>query len=189
MIAADEAQSLFETCERSALRLEARGHADIDDERAELAEFQAGGLPEAYSREPDRWTRMLERHAAAGRSFRRVRVLDDPLTAYNRYMIYTGMATVAVGEDIRYLARAEANALDLPDHDFWVFDSARLLELRFTADGRFLGNDLITDPGVVAQHEDWILRGLAAATPATDYLAEDPTRAWPPVRVGAAKGT
>lgn len=104
-------------------------------------------------------------------------------------MIYSGHWNVTAGEDVRYLSRADANALDLPDHDFWVFDSARMTELRFTDDGRLLGQDLITDPEIVAQHEEWVQRGFAAATPSADYVAEDPTRAWPPIRLGAAKGT
>ncbi len=181
-------QAQFERFERSALRLEMRRHTDIPDERPEFRAFLAGELPEEREWEQDWWTEMTTRHAAAGHEFRRVRVMDDPLTDYNRYMIYTGHRNVTLGEDIRYLARAEANALDLPDHDFWVFDSARLVELRFTEDGRFIGQDLIVDPAIVARHEEWIRRGLAAATPAADYVAEDPTRAWPPIRLGALRG-
>jgi hypothetical protein len=131
---------------------------------------------------------MVGRHAAAGRPFRRVRVMDEPLTDYNRFMIWTARRNVAAGESIRFLAMADANKLDLPDHDFWVFDSSRLVELRFTDDGRPLGHDLITDAEIVARHEEWINRAFAAATPYVDYLAEDPTRAWPPVRLEAAKG-
>jgi len=180
--------ALFDRFEHSVLRLESRRHTDLASERAELRAFLAGELPEAYAWEPDAWTRMVTRQTSAGRPFRRVRVMDDPLTDYNRYMIYTGHRNVSAGEDIRYLSRADANALDLPGHDFWVFDSVRMTELRFTDDGRLLGQDLITDPEIVAQHEEWAQRGFAAATPSADYVAEDPTRAWPPIRLGAAKG-
>lgn len=114
--------------------------------------------------------------------------MDDPLTDYNRYMIYTGQLNVKFGEDVRYLGRDRANSLDLPDHDFWVFDSRRVVELRFTADGRVVGRDLITHPAIVAEHESWIRRGLAAAVASADYVAEDPTRAWPPVRADALRG-
>lgn len=189
MVLSDDAfNALFVSAEVSVLRLESRRHTDIPGERADLEAFLAGELPEVRQWEHNWFTRMVSSHAEAGRPFRRVRVMDDPLTDYNRFMIYTGSRNVAVGEDIRYLSRAAANALDLPDHDFWVFDSARLAELRFTDDGRFIGQDLITDPAIVARHEEWIQQGLAAATPATAYVAEDPTRAWPPIRV-VAKGT
>lgn len=189
MVLSDEGfNDLFTAAERSLLRLESRRHTDLPSEQAELHAFLAGELPEVRQWEHNWFTRMVSEHAAAGRPFRRVRVMDEPLTDYNRFMIYTGLRNVAVGEDIRYLSREAANVLGLPDHDFWVFDSERLAELRFTDDGRFIGQDLITDPDTVARHEDWILRGLAAGTPSADYVAEDPTRAWPPIRV-AAKGT
>lgn len=179
----------FDTVERSALRLESRPSTDIEEERSELQAFLAGELPEAREWTPDAWTTMVTLRTSSGAVFRRVRVMDQPLTDYNRYMIYCGRRSVSIGEDVRYLPRTEANALDLPDHDFWVFDSTRLVELRFTADNRPLGHDLISDPVVAARHEDWIHRASAVATPWADYVAEDPTRAWPPVRVGAVKGS
>lgn len=57
-----------------------------------------------------------------------------------------------------------------------------------TDHGRPLLHDLVTDPEIVARHEAWILRALEAATPFAAYVAEDPTRARPPVRLGTAKG-
>ena len=185
MLTSEAFQDLFRSADRSALRLENRRHTDVADERTQLRAFLAGGLPEVRERDPDSWTEMVTRHVAGGGSFRRVRVVDDPLTDYNRYMIYSGSRNVAAGEDIRYLPRTDANRLDLPDHDFWVLDSARMIELRFTDDGRPLGHDLITDPEIVTRHEQWILRALDVATPSADYVAADPTRAWPPIRLRA----
>jgi hypothetical protein len=179
---------LFETFERSARRLESRSHTDLANERHELEAFLAGDLPEGYPWEETDWTRMVARHAGAGHEFSRVRVMDDPLSDYNRYMIYTSSWNAAAGEDVRYLDRVDANALDLPDHDFWVFDSTRLVELRFTADGRVLGHDLVVDQDIVAQHALWLDRAFDAATTRVEYLAEDPTRAWPPARFKASKG-
>lgn len=185
----DQFIARFDTYERSALRLESRNHTAVPAERAELQAFLSGELSEVRNWEHDDWTRMVTRQVSAGRPMRRVRVMDDPLTVYNRFMIYCGHRGVSLGEDVRYLVRADANALDLPDHDFWVLDSARLIELRFTADGRPLRHDLITDPDVVARHEEWIHRALAAAMPSTDYVGEDPTRAWPPIKLGLTEGS
>jgi hypothetical protein len=112
--------------------------------------------------------------------------MEEQLTDYNRYMVYCARASVHHGEDIRFLTRPAAVALDLPDHDFWVFDSARLVELRFTGDDRPLDHDLITDPDVVARHEAWFEQAFAAAVPWADYLAEDRTREDPPARSRSA---
>ena len=179
----------FDSYKRSALRLESRSQTDVPAERVELQAFLSGELSEVRNWEHDDWTRLVTRQTAAGRPMRRVRVMDDPLTDYNRFMIFCGHRSVSVGEDVRYLARADANALDLPDHDFWILDSARLIELRFTADGRPLRHDLVTDPGVVARHEEWVHRALAAAIPSADYLADDHTRAWPPIKLSLTEGS
>ena len=138
----DAFSALFAIAERSVLRLESRRHTEIESERVRLRAFLADQLPAVREWAPDGWTDMVGQHTVVGRPFRRVRVMDDPLTDYNRYMIWSGSHNVRSGEEVRYLACADANALDLPGHDFWVFDSARLVELRFTDDGRPLDHDL-----------------------------------------------
>jgi hypothetical protein len=179
--------ALFENVERSAVRIESRLRTDVPTERRDVKAFLDHHLPPHRRREPDDpWSAMTERHAAAGRPLQRVRVMAEPLTDYNRYMVYCARASVHHGEDIRFLTRTAAVGLDLPDHDFWVFDSARLVELRFTADDRPLDHDLITDPDLVARHEEWFARAFAEATPWADYLAEDPTREQPPPRARSA---
>lgn len=183
-----EFSNLFEDFRRCALRLEARPRTDVPEEVSDLTAFVEDRLPRMRHRDPGAWSTMIERQTAAGRMVRRVRVLPEPLTDYSRYMVYCARASVGNGEDIRFLTRARAAALDLPDHDFWVLDSTRLIQLRFTTDDRPLDHDLIVDPAVVARHEAWIRRALDAATRWADYLAEDPTREWPAIRAEARTG-
>jgi hypothetical protein len=183
-----EFSELFESFERTALRLEARPRTDVPSERADVEAFLTGRLPPRRQREPDDpWSAMTERKAAAGSPLMRVRVMEEPLTDYNRFMVYCARASVHHGEAISFLARDVAAALDLPDHDFWVFDSARLVELRFTGDDRPLDHDLITDPDLVARHGAWFERAFAAAVPWADYLAEDPSREEPPARMASRR--
>jgi hypothetical protein len=190
IISAEEFQELFRTAGRSVKRLEMRRRTHIPAEQPEFRAFLTGDLPEVReSGLPNWWTEMVNAHKVAGHVFRRVRVMDDPLTDYNRFMIWGARRNIDAGEDIRFLAMAAANELGLPDHDFWVYDSERMVELRFTDDGRIVGYDLFADLDSVARHEEWIDRAFAAATPYVDYLAEDRTRAWPPIRLeAAAKG-
>src|SRR5262249_46981273 len=82
-----------------------------------------------------------------GRRYQRVRIVPEPLTDYLRYALRGTRQTVEAGEDIRYLPQARANELDLPDHDYWLFDDTRLALLHFTADDRPLGATLSTEPG------------------------------------------
>lgn len=187
VLAADEFLRLFDNFTESARRLESRSHTHIDEEQPRFRAFLGGELPERCEWVPTEWTAMASRQTAAGRPFQRVRVMSQPLSDYNRYLIYRTPYNLGAGEDIRYLDRSRANELDLPDHDFWVFDSAIVCFLRFTGDGRLIAYDTVTDPAIVARHEEWILRGLAAATPYEQYVAEDPTRVQPPIRMGTTK--
>ncbi|MHA6627074.1 DUF6879 family protein [Pseudonocardia sichuanensis] len=179
--------ALFQRFTSSARRLESRSHSSIEEEQPRFRAFLAGELPETCNRERTAWTEMVDHHTTRGRPFQRVRVMDEPLTDYNRYLLYRTPYNLAAGEDIRYLDRDRANALDLPDHDFWVFDSEIVCLLRFTADGRPLGHDVIADHGLAIRHEQWILRGWEAAVPYDEYVAADPTRVMPPFRARATK--
>ncbi len=184
MLSSAEFDALFREFQHSARRLESRGRYRVAEEQPRLRAFLDGKLPETYQRDPDWWTDNVAEKTSAGKAFQRVRVLHQPLTDYNRYMLYTCSRNAGAGEDIRYLHRERANELDLPDHDFWIFDSTTLVLLRFTADDRWLGPDLVTEPDVVARHDAWVRLALEQATPYRDYVAEDPSRVLPPVRLG-----
>ncbi len=106
--------------------------------------------------------------------------MPEPLTPYLRFDLYHCRFNVDAGEDIRYLACDRANELDLPGHDFWLFDHERLALLWFTTDDRLLGAQLVTETTVVRQHERWLDLAEAHATAYRDYLAAAPSRAMPP---------
>jgi len=60
------------------------------------------------------------------------------------------------GEDIRYLERDRAETAGLPQEDYWLFDSCKLVIMRFDeTDNRFLEAEVIEDPGMIAQHNHW----------------------------------
>ena len=178
-----EFRDLFSAVRRSARRLENRNRYDVAAEAPDREAFLAGELPSVRPVRNIDWDMNLKRKTAAGVRFERVRVTDVPLSPYNRFMIWSNAQNARNGEDIRYLTRSRANQLDLPDHDFWVFDSAQLVLMPFTADDRLHEPELLTDPALVARHEAWIDLAMAHATPWQDYLAEDPTRAEPPIRL------
>jgi len=106
---------------------------------------------------------------AAGRRVERVRVVSDPPSDYARWLLAGTALNVAAGEDIRYLPRREAIRLQLPDHDFWIFDDDRLAVMHFDDDDRFHGAEIVTDPTVVARHRRWQDVAMRAATPYSDY--------------------
>ena len=75
------------------------------------------------------------------------------MSDYNRYGLAVSEHNVAAGEDVRYLERARAT--DLPEHDYWLFDSRKLVVMRFDDANRFTGGELVEDPAMIVQHNYW----------------------------------
>jgi len=130
-----------------------RDSYDAPDESEPLRKFLAG--------EPDDlqwfegWLGMIRAATAKGRRFTRVRVVTAPLTDYSRFGVWCSQFTNGAGEDIRYLKRDKADAEGLPDYDYWLFDSRKLVRMNFDDNDAFLGADVIEDHAVVAQHNFW----------------------------------
>lgn len=101
------------------------------------------------------WLDMLRAATAEGRRFARVRVVSLPLTDYSRFGVWCAQFTNGDGEDIRYLVRDDANVAGLPDHDYWLFDSSKLVRMHFDAQDRFLGGELVEDPAGIVQANYW----------------------------------
>lgn len=139
--------------EHTAFRLETRERYVDDEEQGPLRRFLAGEPPD------DEWFMdwydAVVRFAEAGKRMERVRVVSEPPSEYTRFGIdLARLLNVPAGEDIRYLPRRRAEALGLPDEDFWLLDSSRVLTLRFDGDV-LLGAELITDPAAVVQRAGW----------------------------------
>ncbi|GAB2835057.1 hypothetical protein JOD27_007102 [Lentzea nigeriaca] len=99
------------------------------------------------------WLPNVSTATAAGRRFERVRVVSIPPSDYSRYGLFSSRHNIAAGEDIRYLARTTAQELDLPSHDYWLFDSRRLVRMHFDdSDDRLVGVEVIED-----EHEQIVL--------------------------------
>lgn len=181
LLLGEDFNRLFSSFERTARRLETRDRYDVAGERSYIARYLAGlqDDPEHVASRHAWLDGTVRASVATGRQWQRVRVVPEPLTDYLRYVLRGTRQTVEAGEDISYLPRARANELDLPDHDFWLFDDTRLVLQHFTADDRPLGGLVITEPDVVAQYRAWLDLAAQDAIPYARYLAQDPTREHP----------
>lgn len=177
---------LFRSFERTAQRLEGRGQYNEPSEAGALQRFLGGQAEDPeYTASRSAWlVDTVAEAVKAGKTFQRVRVVAEPPTEYQRFGLRNCRDNVAAGEDMRYLTRPEADRLDLPDHDFWLFDGERLVLLWFTSGNRLLGGQAVSDPAAVDQHQRWLSAALDAATPYADFLAKDPSLVRPPVLAG-----
>ncbi|GAA2945867.1 DUF6879 family protein [Streptomyces flavovirens] len=139
-----EASHLFREFRHTAWRLETRTGYGSDRTSAKWARWVDG---QDVAAEPfDEWRLNVQAATAEGRRFERVRLVDDPPTEGQQFLLATAPSNVTAGEDIRNLSRADARALGLPDSDFWLFDSRILMRFVFDEDDTTLGVVISEDP-------------------------------------------
>jgi hypothetical protein len=147
-----------------------RDRYNVSYEQESLRKFLAG--------EPQRrdsfgdWYDMVREAKAAGRRFRRVRVVTLPLTDYSRYGLWSSQFNNDAGEDIRYLPRDKAEAIGLPHHDYWLFDSTKLLHMHFDDDDVPLEHEFIDDAAEIVRHNYWRDAAWRHAIKRDDFATE-----------------
>lgn len=170
LIPFEEITHLFTEFEHTAFRLETRRGYASDRQGARFQAFMRGILPQP---EPDHpWNVNVRAKADQGARFSRVRIVDDPPTDGQRFLMATAAGNVAAGEDIRVLPRSEAVRLNLPDFDLWLFDSHVLVRMHIDDTDTTVGVELVDDPAEVlaacrARDTAW-----AAAVPTAEVWAQ-----------------
>jgi hypothetical protein len=100
----------------------------------------------------DPWCQNRRTQAAEGKRVERVRVVDDPPTTGQLYLLDNARRNSAVGEDIRNMRRTDAQRLQLPSEDFWLFDSRLVTLLNFDDADHLVDVELITEPAEVVRY-------------------------------------
>jgi hypothetical protein len=126
--------ALFDTVERSAFRLEPLPRTGQPLDAQHLARNLGLHLP---------WFDAVRRAVDAGRVVRRVRIVDRPPTAYQRFELSLAPFHAEAGEEVRFLTAPAAGELSLPLLDFWLLDDRRVVTLDDA------GAQVTADPAVV----------------------------------------
>lgn len=167
--------ALFDGFTDSAFRLEALPAYAVGGAEAERIEAHREGRPrpERSVRTSPWLARIACTTARDGRTWMRLRVVDDPLTEYQRYQLESYRESQAAGEQIR-LVRRDALPPDADFVDYWLFDRetehARAVELHYTPRGAFERFESL-DHDEVARREIWASELFAIAEPLNDFLA------------------
>jgi hypothetical protein len=172
MLAADSEEflQLFENFQHTAFRFETLDRYAVPEEDEALRRFLAGEPPDPSLFTS--WFALVQAATAAGKPIQRVHLISEPLTDYLRYEFAYYQHSTAAGEDVRVLPRARTEGLDLPDRDFWLFDSRLAALMRFDRDGHLHGVELTDEPQVVARCCYWRDVALHHATTFERYVAE-----------------
>ncbi|MFV2011261.1 MULTISPECIES: DUF6879 family protein [unclassified Micromonospora] len=163
----DAFQKLFLGFEHVAFKFEVRRSYGVQAEDLPFQDFLAGRDPGIEWLRG--WLDLMASQTSTGKRVERVRVVDDPPSDYLRFEISITPYNLAVGEDIRYIDRDVADALDLPHHDFWLFDSRKLAVLHFGDDDTFLGFEAVDGVDDILQHCYWRDVAWTRATRFADY--------------------
>ncbi len=98
------------------------------------------------------WCDERREQTALGKRFERVRVVDDPPTVGQLYLLDNARRNSAVGETIFSLTRADADRVGLPQEDFWIFDARLVALLNFDDADNLVNVELIREPAAVLRY-------------------------------------
>ena len=119
---ADLAQC-FDLFERSAFRLETLRRYSVAGEDERLRAFRLGLPRPERSVRTSPWLARIAATTAAGKSWRRIRVLSRPLSEYERYQIIGYQESIEAGDVVRIADRSAHPELASLRRDFWLFDA------------------------------------------------------------------
>ncbi|MDT0469111.1 DUF6879 family protein [Streptomyces gibsoniae] len=170
VIGLEEFGRLFETFEHTAWRLETRRGYASDREDPTYTEFvETGGITLDYD---DEWSRNIRRQVLAYKTVGRVRIIDEPPTEGQLFLLADSPRNTAAGEDIRCLPRSEADARLLGTEDFWIFDSRLVARLNIDEQDVFHDVEIITEPAEVLRYCQIRDRAMHGAFPCTEFTAQ-----------------
>ncbi|WP_143591001.1 DUF6879 family protein [Thermoactinospora rubra] len=151
----EEFLDLFRTMRRGAFRLELRDRYNVAAERERWEAFLAADwarLEELNRVQRAVWMQLMKDATTSGRQVERVRVVSEPPSRYIQFELTLNAGNAEAGEDIRYLPREQAATLDLPGEDYWLFDGAVAVVLRFDDDDVLTGMELTDEPATLARY-------------------------------------
>lgn len=166
LLTADQLGQALAVTRRDLFRMETLPAYDVPINGNDFQRWLAGeSEPTWRNKQP--WLDTLARWAREGRPRRRVRVIHDPITDYERYACDWGYRlNEQAGENIRVLDVAETSLpteLGGAPGDWWLIDGRDVVRMHYYPDGQFRGGEVLD-----SQHLE---RHRLAADAAWDHAA------------------
>ncbi|MFG2045346.1 DUF6879 family protein [Dactylosporangium sp. NPDC048998] len=160
----------FTSFQREAVHLEMRDAygtaAELPHLRAWLADDPGG----TEWLEP--WFATVRTATRAGKTFRRARIVSEPLSDYQRWVRELTHLFVEAGEDTRWVPRRRVSTIALPGNDFWLFDDELVIFLIFAGNGLVVDRLATTDPDAIRLCRSAFDAVWDLAIPDRDYHAQ-----------------
>lgn len=163
--------ALYRGITQRALRLETRRRYAVSWEDEQLAAWRRSD-PTPSNPRIDASDTTIREIAESGRHVARVRLVEVPLTEYERYEFEVGYPdNSAAGEEIHVVDRTVHPELDHVGDDFVVFDEIAVVWYRYDSEDHLTGYEYADEPEVVEDCLALAEQSLAAAVPYTEFLA------------------
>ncbi|MGI9004082.1 MAG: DUF6879 family protein [Pseudonocardia sp.] len=146
-ISYEDLTDLINSFQREALHLEMRDSYGTAAEIPHLAKWEAGEPDDTDWLQP--WFDRVRAATRAGKVFRRARIVSEPVSDYQKWVLKDSHMFVEAGEDIRWVPRGRVSTVALPGNDFWLFDDQVVVFLIFAASGQVVDRQKITDRAVI----------------------------------------
>jgi hypothetical protein len=164
---------------RSAFRLELQAAYAEPMEAESLQRFASGDpLPPTEVEGLVTWFDHVAALTAAGMTYQRVRVHNDPPTLYQQWERWVGRWNIDAGEDMRYLTRQKGFEIGLlpaaGDIDWWLLDNRLLITMEFDAEGRRIRTELTDDQATMEQARAWRDLAVQHGVPDSGSAIHDP---------------
>ncbi len=143
----EEFDAFFTSFQREALHLEMRDSYGTSDEIPHLRKWEAGEPDDLDWLQP--WFDLVTTGTQAGKVFRRARIVSEPISYYQKWVLKDTHLYVEAGEDIRWVPRSRVSTVALPGNDFWLFDDEVVVFLIFAASGLVVDRYRTTDHSAI----------------------------------------
>jgi hypothetical protein len=143
----EEFAGLFTRFSREAVHLEMRDSYGTAIELPYMAKWAAGEHDDLEWLRP--WCDEVRANVAQGKVYRRVHVVSEPLSDYQRWSRSIMKPHIDAGTDMRWMPRREVSSIAFPGNDFWMFDNRLVVFHHYTGNGASTGFTTSTDPDAI----------------------------------------
>jgi len=161
----------FDRFRDAAFRMETMQRYTVDEDEPAIAAWRSGRARPEFSVRTSAWAARLAATTIAGKSWRRVRAVDLPLSEYVRWEMAAYAESSVLGEEIRILTRTSEG----PDEDFWLFDAAGIdpfaITMVYDEKGRQGEHRLVSDADTIRSYSDLADATWKAAVPLNEFVA------------------
>ncbi|WP_242883107.1 DUF6879 family protein [Actinomadura litoris] len=147
LITGEARREFFSTFRREALHLEMRDSYGTQVEKPHLKKWRDGERDDRKWLQP--WFDTVRSATRAGKVIRRARIVSEPVSDYQRWVLSDSHMFVEAGEQIVWVPRRLVSGIALPGNDFWLFDDEAAVFTVFAASGEVVERQLWKEPDVV----------------------------------------